>query len=331
MPLVISPALTQTANGQDLYVLKEAPAGGDVITGDLVVTGSITSQTSVITPLLSVGAGGITAPSGAPVSITSPGGLGVSGPVGIAGGLTVSGATGVNVTATGGLNVVGPLTAPGGLVAGSITTLQGPVVMGTAGQPFGVQAFGNVVAAGSLQATGGGSTLVDLTVTGPAQVQGAFAISPTLGMTTLTGAPVGINTGLNVAGTFTVGVPTGPTIRRFTGSSVLLGGGSQNPIPQGPGSLGEALAFGLGRPCTSFAIVSLWGTTTPTAYGSWTVSYVPNATTNPDALSGFISSFTSGTAGLAALGYNGGTNPISFLITNNNATQSYNFSVLYLC
>lgn len=124
--------------------------------------------------------------------------------------------------------------------------------------------------------------------------------------------------------------PSVPTITRFTGSSVLTGGGSQQPIPGGAGSLGEALSWGLGRAVGGVAIMYCWGTTTATAYGSFLISYVPNATTNPLALNAQIVSFASGSAGLAALGQNGGTNPVSWLITNNNATQAYNFSVLYL-
>lgn len=124
--------------------------------------------------------------------------------------------------------------------------------------------------------------------------------------------------------------PSVPTITRFTGSSILTGGGAQAPIPGGAGSLGEALSWGLGRAVGGVALVYCWGTTTATAYGAWIVSYVPNATTNPLALNANILSLTAGAAGLAALGQNGGTAPVSWLVTNNNATQAYNFSVLYL-
>ena len=186
---------------------------------------------------------------------------------------------------------------------------------------------------------GGDLACQTLATVGLATIGGNASVAGTLSAPTV-----------NVSGTLTSGVvsvpaasgsgapaltlnapaPSVPSLVRFTGSSILTGGGVQSPIPNGAGSLGEALSWGLGRAVGGLAIMYCWGTTTPTAYGSFLISYVPTATTNPLALGAQIVNFCSGTAGLAALGQNGGTSPVSWLITNNNATQAYNFSVIYL-
>ena len=107
------------------------------------------------------------------------------------------------VTVQGTLNVSGPLNASAGIVGGGNSAFKGNVSIGTIGQTYGLYVIGSTTSAGPIIGTSNGNSLADLTVVGPAQVQNTFAISPTFGMTTLTGAPIKTQTSLEVATTVT--------------------------------------------------------------------------------------------------------------------------------
>lgn len=138
MPVYSSPNLTQTANGQDMYLRTEPPSGTDLIVGNLQVTGQITGNGPILsttpgatnTIQLSPNAGGFASLVYQNGALQTLVGLqSATGPLLVGNNNVPVGMTGTLSVAGNGLSAPNPgsgITAPQGLVSYRIDNIVSP-------------------------------------------------------------------------------------------------------------------------------------------------------------------------------------------------------------